>query len=314
MKVRVAGDAQEIAEASAAIFTGRIEALKILEEMGIKVEENIDELEKFANIMKSKPPAPHETKIFEKEDGIFPLFHCNQEIPCNPCTSVCPQGQIETLDNLITQLPYFKGEEDCIGCGKCVAVCPGLAITLVDYRKDKFYPSVTFPLELTTEKISVGQKVIVVSDDRELGEFEVKRSRFLKEFPKTQLITVKIPAELAKIAVAIKLQKNVYDQPLEIYQKSYTDDDVIVCRCERVSVGEIRKWIRYGIKDFNELKALTKVGMGACGGKTCIPLIDRIFREEGILPKEVIPGTNRPLFIEVPMSAFARAKVKKGGK
>jgi len=314
MKVRVAGDAQEIAEASAAIFTGRIEALKMLEEMGIEVEENIDELEKFANIMKAKPPAPHETKIFEKEDGIFPLFHCNQEIPCNPCTSVCPQGQIETVDNLITQLPYFKGEEDCIGCGQCVAVCPGLAVTLVDYRKDKDYPSVTFPLELTSEKISVGQKVIVVSDDRELGEFEVKRSRFLKEFPKTLLVTIKIPAELAKIAVAIKLKKTAYDQPLEIYQKSYTDDDVIVCRCERVSVGEIRKWVRYGIKDFNELKALTKVGMGACGGKTCTPLIERIFREEGVLPEDVIPGTSRPLFIEVPMSAFARAKGKKGGK
>ncbi|MBA7518778.1 hypothetical protein ES705_10851 [subsurface metagenome] len=79
-------------------------------------------------------------------------------------------------------------------------------------------------------------------------------------------------------------------------------------------MGEIRKWIRYGIKDFNELKALTKVGMGACGGKTCTPLIERIFREEGVLPEDVIPGTSRPLFIEVPMSAFARAKGKKGGK
>ncbi|MCJ7651796.1 MAG: hypothetical protein MUP85_24605, partial [Candidatus Lokiarchaeota archaeon] len=59
---------------------------------------------------------------------------------------------------------------------------------------------------------------------------------------------------------------------------------------------------------------LTKVGMGACGGKTCTPLINRIFREEGVLSEEVIPGTIRPLFIEVLMSAFARAKVKKGGK
>ncbi|MHA1500137.1 MAG: (2Fe-2S)-binding protein, partial [Promethearchaeota archaeon] len=152
------------------------------------------------------------------------------------------------------------------------------------------------------------------SDDRELGKFEVSRSRFLKEFPKTQLITVKIPAGLAKIAVAIKLHKTRHDEPIDKYQKTYTDDNVIVCRCERVSVGEIRKWIRYGIKDFNELKALTKVGMGACGGKTCTPLINRIFREEGVLPEEVTSGTNRPLFTEVLMSAFARAKVKKGGK
>ncbi|GAI67897.1 unnamed protein product, partial [marine sediment metagenome] len=58
-----------------------------------------------------------------------------------------------------TQLPYFTDDDDCIGCGQCVAVCPGLAITLVDYRKDKESPVVTFPLELTHEKIEVGQTV-----------------------------------------------------------------------------------------------------------------------------------------------------------
>ena len=87
-----------------------------------------------------------------------------------------------------------------------------------------------------------------------------------------------------------------------------------MCRCERVSVGEIRKWIRYGVRDFNELKALTKAGMGACGGKTCTSLINRIFREEGITQEKVIPGTNRPLFVEVPMGAFAGIKTKKEGK
>ena len=27
----------------------------------------------------------------EERPGVFPVFHCAQEIPCNPCTSVCPQ-------------------------------------------------------------------------------------------------------------------------------------------------------------------------------------------------------------------------------
>ena len=133
MKVWVAGDAQEIAEA-AAIFTGKIEALKILKEIGVPITENLDELEDFAKLMKAKPPEPIHTEIVEKEEGIFPIFHCNQEIPCNPCTTVCPQKQIRTVDDLITQLPYFVDDQDCIGCGKCVAVCPGLAITLVDYK------------------------------------------------------------------------------------------------------------------------------------------------------------------------------------
>ena len=309
-KVWVAGDAQEIAEASAAIYTGKIEALKILKEMGIEISEDLDELQEFADMMKAKPPNPIKTEISFKEKGIYPVFYCNQQIPCNPCTSVCDQEQIETVDDLITQLPYFKGEKECLGCGKCIAVCPGLAVILIDYRKDKDNPLVTFPLELTNRKLEKLEKVIVVSNERELGEYEVHRSRILKEFPKTQLITIQLPSEIAKQAVAIKLYKSRYSEPIELYQKSFTDDDTIVCRCERVSVGEIRKWIRSGVRDFNELKALTKVGMGACGGKTCTPLIERIFREEEIAIDEVTPGTKRPVFIEVPMGIFANAKDK----
>jgi len=314
VKVWIAGDAQEIAEASAAIFTGKIEALKILKEIGVPFTENLEELEDFANLMKAKPPEPIQTEVIDKEEGIFPLFHCNQEIPCNPCTSVCPQEQIKTVDDLITQLPYFTDDQDCIGCGKCVAVCPGLAITLVDYRKDKKSPIVTFALELTSEKIEVGHEVTIVSNNGDLGEYEVTRARFLKEFPKTQLVSVKLPSEIAKVAVGIKLIKSSYAEPMDIYQQQYTDDEIIVCRCERVSVGEIRKWIRYGVRDFNELKALTKAGMGACGGKTCTSLINRIFQEEGIKQENIVPGTQRPLFVEVPMGAFAGIKTNKGGK
>ncbi|MFW9969101.1 MAG: FAD-dependent oxidoreductase [Candidatus Odinarchaeota archaeon] len=311
--VFVAGDAQEIAEASAAIFTGKIEALKILQKIGIEIPENITELEDFAKIMKAKPPQPLDIDIKFKDEGVYPVFYCNQEIPCNPCTTVCDQQQIETVDDLITQLPYFKGDKECIGCGKCIAVCPGLAVVLLDYRKDKEYPFVTFPFELTEKKLEKGQKIIVVSNERELGEFEIHRARTLKEFPKTQLITVKLPSEVAKKAVAIKLFKTKFTEPTDQYQKLFTEDETIVCRCERVSVGEIRKWIRSGVRDFNELKALTKVGMGACGGKTCTPLIERIFREEGIASDEIIPGTKRPLFIEVPMGIFANIDKKKEG-
>ncbi|UCC18890.1 MAG: FAD-dependent oxidoreductase [Promethearchaeota archaeon] len=311
--VWVAGDAQEIAEASAAIFTGKIEALKILKEIGIDISEDLNKLEDFAEIMKAKPPIPTKTEIKFKEEGIYPVFYCNQEIPCNPCTTVCDQNQIRTIDDLITKLPYFKGEQDCIGCGKCVAVCPGLAVVLIDYRKDKKYPLITFPFELIENKLEKGQKVVVVSNEGELGEYEIHRSRILKEFPKTQLITIKLPSEIAKKAVAIKHYETRYNESLDLYQKSFTDNEIIVCRCERVSVGEIRRWIRTGVRDFNELKALTKVGMGACGGKTCTPLIERIFREEGVSVVDVTPGTKRPLFIEVPMGIFANTDNEKEG-
>ncbi|MHA1974576.1 MAG: FAD-dependent oxidoreductase [Candidatus Hodarchaeales archaeon] len=310
IKTFVAGDAQEIAEASAAIFTGRVEAIRMLNSMGIKTKEDLTELERKAQIMKARPPEPINREVPSLEEGIFPLFHCNQEIPCNPCTSVCPNDLIHTEDDLITNLPYFSGDKDCIGCGRCVAVCPGLAITLLDYRKSED-PLVTFPFEIATRKMTKGEKITVMSDEGPLGEFVIQRTRILKEYPRTQLVTVKLPKNIAKLAVNIRFEPKVSIKPLDIYHKAPFPDDAIICRCERVTAGEIRKWIRAGVTDVNELKTLTRAQMGACGGKTCTALIERLYREEGIPLNDYTPGTLRPLFVEVPMGVFAKAK---GGK
>ena len=304
----VAGDAQEIAEASAAIFTGRIEAVKILHSFGIETEEMIKELEEKAQIMKALPPKPKTRGIPIQEEGIFPIFHCDQEIPCNPCTTICPQHQIETENDLITNLPFFKGEKVCTGCGRCVAVCPGLAVSLIDYRKDKENPFVTLPHEFVEESLKKGERVMVMSNEGELGEFFIERIRKLKEFPRTQLITFKLPIKIAKYAIGIKVQADEISEPIAIYHKPPLPDEAIVCRCERVTAGEIRKWIRQGETDVNQLKALTRVQMGACGGKSCPPLINRIFHEEGISPDQITQGTQRPLFVEVPLGIFANIK------
>ena len=88
-------------------------------------------------------------------------------------------------------------------------------------------------------------------------------------------------------------------------------DDTIVCRCERITAGEVRGEIRAGVRDMNILKATIRTAMGACGGKTCTELILRLYRDEGIDLSEVTLPTNRPFVSEVPLSAFAGAK---GGK
>jgi sarcosine oxidase subunit alpha len=310
--VWICGDAQEIAEASAAIFTGRIEAIKMLNFMGLDTStcDDLTVLEQKAAIMKAHPPAPTQFACTDVEEGIFPIFHCTQEIPCNPCTAVCPQGQIHTVDELITQLPYFKGDKKCIGCGACVAVCPGLAITLVDYRRDPKNPHVIFPMELSEGKIQRGTSIMVTSEEGELGEFTVLHSRVLPNYPKTQLISVQLPASIAKIATAVilKPQKEAESEIIDRYKSDHVEDDTIVCRCERVNAATVRYWIRKGVTDFNELKGLTKVGMGACGGKTCIQIIMRMFREEGVAVDEVTENTIRPLFVEVPLGTFAGVK------
>ncbi len=56
--------------------------------------------------------------------------------------TVCPKGLITTSGHPVMGLPeYSRG---CIGCRKCVAICPGLAVTLVDRRKDADHPTVPF--------------------------------------------------------------------------------------------------------------------------------------------------------------------------
>ena len=152
MDVFTAGDAREIAEASAAMFAGRIEGFKIARSLGKDLGDMPADWEAKAAILKSKPGKTVPECPPEAETGVFPVFHCTQEVPCNPCTSVCPIGAIHTENDLLTGLPYRDDSKACTGCLACAAVCPGLAITLVDYRKDPDHPLVSLPYEVWRER------------------------------------------------------------------------------------------------------------------------------------------------------------------
>jgi sarcosine oxidase, subunit alpha len=299
-----AGDSEEIAEASAAMFTGRIRGLTIAQALGRDVGEVPPEWHRTAEVLKSRPGAAVTEDIPESESGVFPVFHCAQEIPCNPCTSVCPKHAIVIEGDDIMGLPEFRGEE-CSACEQCVAVCPGLALTLVDYREDPNNPVVTIPHEYAADSITKGDTVTVLdTEGAVLGNVEVVRVRGPKFADRAQLVRVRAPAEMAKQIAGIRVQQPwVTEASGEMVAR--LDDDEIICRCERVRAGEIRALIRAGIRDLNQLKAATRCGMGACGGKTCPPLILRLYKEEGIAPAEITGQTRRPLFMEVSLGAFA---------
>ena len=310
LKAFAAGDAEEIAEASAAMFSGKIKGLEIAQSMGHDVGEIPTDWYRTAEILRSKPGKIVAESIPEEEQDVFPVFHCHQEIPCNPCTSVCSQGMIYIDQDDIRDVPQYIAKElgkRCIGCEKCVTICPGLAITLVDYRKNAEMPTVTIPYEFSRETIHQGDHVTVLDVEGEpLGNVEVTRVRAAKANDRTILIHVAAPREIAKRIAGILVQEQWVAEPMDHYVERLTDD-VVVCRCERVTAGEIRDLIRRGYRDVNEIKTVTRAGMGSCGSKTCAALIRRIFREEGIPDAEVVEGTKRPLFMEVPLAAFAGA-------
>jgi NAD(P)H-nitrite reductase large subunit len=132
----------------------------------------------------------------------------------------------------------------------------------------------------------------------------VEKIRSRKNYPGTILVQVKMGKKLAQRAAGIRYQEKQIE-PSTIYEKEPLPNQAIVCRCERVSAGEIRKAIRDGIRDMNQLKALNRAGMGACGSKTCRPMIWRIFQEEGIDLGDVTDRIDRPLFVEVPIGTLA---------
>jgi len=73
------------------------------------------------------------------------------------------------------------------------------------------------------------------------------------------------------------------------------DDDTIVCRCEEVTVGEIRKAIRQGALDVTGVKRRTRAGMGLCQGRTCEKIVTQILVQELRKPIDKLePATARP--------------------
>jgi thioredoxin reductase/Fe-S-cluster-containing hydrogenase component 2/bacterioferritin-associated ferredoxin len=311
LPVFAAGDAEEIAEASAAMFTGKIRGLEIARTLGRDVGEVPPEWHRTAEVLKSRPGATITEENPEAEQGVFPVFHCSQEIPCNPCTSICPQGSIQIEGGDILGVPTFN-EKDCIACEQCVAICPGLAVTLVDYRRGEDEVLVTIPYEFPAETLVVDQPVTVLDTlGQVLGNVPVAKLRAPKSADHAVLVKVRAPRNIAKQIAGIRVQQPWVGEAMpEVVRR--LDDDEVVCRCERVTAGEIRKLIRGGLRDLNELKAATRAGMGACGGKTCPSLILRIFREEGVAPSEITELTRRPIFMEVPLGAFAGLVVGEG--
>ncbi len=53
-------------------------------------------------------------------------------------------------------------------------------------------------------------------------------------------------------------------------------DDVLICRCENISMGEIRRAVAQGFNTPDGIKKLTRAGMGACQGRTCGRIIQDI--------------------------------------
>ena len=142
---------------------------------------------------------PSETR-FKK--GPVAIVECIQEIPCNPCESACPKGAI-VIGNKITTPPTLL-EEKCVGCGLCIAKCPGLAIFVEDHTFSDKEALVSFPYEF----LPLPEKGAIIQGVDRAGRtvckgvvFQVRSS---KEMDSTTVVTVRLEKEFAHHVRSIK--------------------------------------------------------------------------------------------------------------
>ena len=102
----------------------------------------------------------------------------------------------------------------------------------------------------------------------------------------------------------------------KVAQANEVGSNTIVCRCEDLSLTAIRKAIADGYKTIDEIKRVTRAGMGPCQGRTCRPIIaGELARHYKIPMEEVLMPTFRPPVKPIKLGSFKKegGSASKGG-
>jgi sarcosine oxidase, subunit alpha len=296
-----AGDAGEIAEASSAMFGGRVAAQELAGKLGKSIRVN-KAFYKKAELLKKKPGKIWPIGRVELNWNFQPVIRCEQEIPCNPCVTSCPVNAIrlKPVRNDLMDIPEYTG--GCTGCGKCVSICPGLAIVLMR-RMNEQEAEIILPYEFIPD-FKPGESIPLSDcDGKDLCEGNVLKIRKDKK-TKTHLIHVVVPVNKAVRIAGIRIQKPDVSAYHSEPSPTHFPDEALVCQCERVTAGELIRFIReHHVRDMNQLKVL-RAGMGACGGKNCTIHYPALFRKAGVDLKQVTPSRYRPLSVEIPLKSI----------
>jgi Fe-S-cluster-containing hydrogenase component 2 len=146
---------------------------------------------KYIEKLKKSPGYPSEDRLSE---GSVVVIECIEKIPCNPCETVCPKSSIK-VGSPITNLPSFNNI--CTGCGKCIVVCPGLAIFMINRNYSDKEATITIPYEILPLPTK-GDKIQGLNRQGiPVCEGKIVKVDSNKNFHKTNLVTIAVPKKFS---------------------------------------------------------------------------------------------------------------------
>ncbi len=273
------GDSIRIGEGTSAVLRGKQAAYEIAENLNVRFNHDeyleiskqyIDSQQHPIRVL-DKPNLPSKERMNTKP---FVVIDCIYGFACNPCSFACPYGAItKSSTSTVPSIDYTK----CIGCMNCVYQCPGLAMFGYNLAKNELF----LPIEYHADE---GSEVFLVNNKGEkLGKGVIEKILVKKN--KTNIARVKAIDISNEDLIQVRgfiLQSN-YPNQLEFKPLQDSDSETYVCHCEDIKVEDLLATI--GKRSFisvDELKHITRLGMGPCRGKRCIPRAKQILRTHGI--------------------------------
>ena len=98
------------------------------------------------------------------------------------------------------------------------------------------------------------------------------------------------------------------------FNKESFDDETVLCRCENIKIKDVRKAVGEGVREVNELKIVTRCGMGPCQGRMCAPAMAEIIGAElALSPDQVGVLKIRPPLKPIPLGEVAEMEIEGAG-
>jgi len=279
-----AGDSVRIGEGTSAVLRGRQCAYEIMMDQKFRnvnyqdylniSREYIESQQRPVRILE-EPVKPSAERM--KAKG-FVIADCLYGFACNPCSFSCRQQAI--TKNSSSSVPVIDYEK-CIGCMECISHCPGLAFFGYNLQKKEVYLPIEFKAETGTD--------VFLVDDNGAKVGEGKIGRIIRKANKTNVAVIAVneiyngdPSE-DFTSVRGFIAKSEYPEPLALTPEKEDNENTYICHCEDVTVKDLlaaigsRKTITA-----QELKHISRMGMGTCRGTRCLPRARQVLRGYGI--------------------------------